>query len=97
MDDPEEVDCIVMDYFCKLFSSTTPSSFEVIFEGAPLRFLSQEQHNTLVAPFVEEKIKNALFMMHSSKALGLDGFHAAFYKKYWSIVGKDVTVYLYDF
>lgn len=37
------------------------------------------------------EVKNALFMMHPSKPLGPNGFHATFYQKYWHIVGRKVT------
>ena len=33
----------------------------------------------------------ALFSMHPSKSLGLDGISTLFFQKYWHIVGYDVT------
>ncbi|EEF27133.1 conserved hypothetical protein, partial [Ricinus communis] len=48
-------------------------------------------NNQLISPFVADEIKTALFDMHPYKALGLVGFHALFYQKFWSIVGENIT------
>lgn len=39
----------------------------------------------------------ALAMMHPTKASGPNGFHAAFYQRYWSLVGKEVTSLAFNF
>ena len=38
-----------------------------------------------------EEIHIATFQMHPTKALGIDGFHALFYQKFWDIIGDDVV------
>ena len=51
------------------------------------------EHNIeLMSPLNAVEIKNALFEMNSDKSLRLDGMNAAFYKKFWNIVGEDVIV-----
>lgn len=57
-------------------------AYEDIFEGTNVHVLSQEQQGSLAGPFRDEKIVVAIKMMHPSKALVLDGFHAAFYQRY---------------
>ena len=32
-----------------------------------------------------EEVCDALFQMHPTKALGIDGFHALFFQKFWDI------------
>ncbi len=44
-----------------------------------------------------EEIQYALFQMSPSKAPGPDGMTALFFKKYWHIVGNDVTLAILDF
>lgn len=36
-------------------------------------------------------------MRHPSKAQGLDGFYAAFYQWYWSIIGNDIITLALNF
>lgn len=45
----------------------------------------------LCRPFSEEEIHRALFVMGPNKALGPDGFHAAFFQKSWDLVKKKVV------
>nr|GEZ64386.1 hypothetical protein [Tanacetum cinerariifolium] len=47
----------------------------------------------------DEEIKNVMFSIYSNKAPGPDGFSSLFFKKAWSIVGKDVCIavkYFFD-
>jgi hypothetical protein len=52
--------------------------------------------NLCSIPFESEVIR-ALSSLGSSKALGLDGFTALFYKKYWSSIRKDVLACVGNF
>lgn len=38
-----------------------------------------------------EEIREALFQMHPTKALGIDGFHALFFRKFWDIIDNDIV------
>ncbi|KAK1408247.1 hypothetical protein QVD17_39883 [Tagetes erecta] len=44
-----------------------------------------------------DEIKRTMFAFGDDKAPGPDGFTAAFYKKSWDIVGKDVCLAVHDF
>lgn len=44
-----------------------------------------------MAPFSRVEIKEAIFQMYPTKALGPDGFSAIFYQKFWNTVGAEVT------
>lgn len=45
----------------------------------------------LSEPFLKEEIEEAVFQMHHTKAMGLDGFLSLFYEKYWNIIGDEVS------
>ncbi|CAM8910586.1 unnamed protein product [Rhodiola kirilowii] len=48
-------------------------------------------NDKLRVPFTEGEVKRALFQMHPTKAPGLDGFSALFFRSNWHIVGREVT------
>jgi hypothetical protein len=52
--------------------------------------LSVEEAYSLIKPFSEAKIKNALEEMNSNSAPGPDGISAAFYKTVWDKVKDPV-------
>lgn len=54
-------------------------------------FVTEEQNTALLLPFSELDVKDALDSMHPNKAAGMDGLNPAFFQKFWSIVGKDVS------
>ena len=42
--------------------------------------------------FAADYVKKALFSIGDMKALGSDGLHALFFKKYWNILGGELTL-----
>ncbi|KAL9667532.1 hypothetical protein QQ045_001893 [Rhodiola kirilowii] len=82
-----------MKYFSDIFHSQVNSSdsrWDQEFRMIP-KLVTEEMNNMLIATFTEAEVKRALFQMHPSKALGLDGFYALFYQSSWEIVGDDVV------
>jgi hypothetical protein len=49
-----------------------------------------EDNNLLVAPFVIEEFKAAIFFMMPDKCAGPDGFNPGFFQKFWSICGEEL-------
>ena len=47
--------------------------------------------------FTADEIKEAVFQMGPTKALGPDGMNALFYQKFWHIVGNDVMNAVLEF
>lgn len=45
----------------------------------------------ILSPFTREEIKESVFQMGPHKAPSPYGYGACFYKKYWSVVGDEVT------
>jgi hypothetical protein len=48
-------------------------------------------HDILMAPYTREEVKEALFDIGDLKALEPDGLHVIFYKRFWHIIGEDLT------
>ena len=55
------------------------------------------QIQSLCGNFHKIRVKRALFQMHPSKAPDPDGMTALFLKKYWHVVGFDVSHAVLDF
>jgi hypothetical protein len=53
--------------------------------------VTEEMNESLIAPFTVEDVKKAVFQIGDLKAPGPDGLHAIFYKKFWNLVGDDIT------
>lgn len=78
-----EIGQIAKDYFKSIYVSTQPNP-EVIIEEDKSRWLDKD--------FPKEEIESTLESMNLAKALSLDGAHASFFKKYWDVVGGNVSV-----
>ena len=48
-------------------------------------------NESLTRPYTADEVRLVLFLMHPSKSPGPDGMSPFFFKKYWHIVGNDVT------
>lgn len=89
----EEAEAIFVNYFKTLFESTGTDEMQNILDKVMPK-VTDEMNNDLVAPYTEEEIIIALKQMHPTKAPGPDGMPALFYKKFWHVVGRDVTDYV---
>ena len=83
-------------HFKDLFSSSAPildDDLLSLFDNC----ISTEANVSLCAIPLEQEIFSVLTSIGSTKAPGLDGFIALFYKKYWHIVGEVVLSCIWDF
>ncbi|KAL5831977.1 hypothetical protein ACOSQ4_017331 [Xanthoceras sorbifolium] len=79
-EDGSDIDNIIENYFNNIFTSQQPShkELEAILGDVEQRiFMASFQF--LKGQFSREEVRQALFMMASSKAPGVDGFNAGFY------------------
>ncbi|CAM8953707.1 unnamed protein product [Rhodiola kirilowii] len=84
---------LIREYFTNILSSSTGNSdvnYENQFRDIKRRITS-EMANKLCDPVTVLEVQAAIFQMSPTKALGPDGFHALFYKKYWHTIKDSVT------
>ncbi|XP_039031943.1 uncharacterized protein LOC120166816 [Hibiscus syriacus] len=84
-----ELALLARDFFQKLFSSSTNGHHSWNIRGCFPKLEAGELEK-LIEPVTNEEIKKAFFGMGPLKAPGIDGEHAAFYQKKWSVVGESV-------
>ncbi|KAL8171227.1 hypothetical protein V2J09_023031 [Rumex salicifolius] len=80
--DVADLRSIIVDFFGELFSSAG------VQDVTPLK-----NADLIMLPTADE-VRSALFMMHPTKAPGIDGMHAIFYQKFWPIVGQDIIQFI---
>ena len=90
IDNVEQLKEHIANYFFSIFSSTTGQNNEEVLRVIQPRVTSQ-MNEILCSEYSEEEVKNALDSIGDLKAPGPDGMPAVFFKKFWSIVGDQVT------
>ncbi|XP_058776449.1 uncharacterized protein LOC131650760 [Vicia villosa] len=68
---------------------------EVILRGGAQ--LSRDQQDSLIGPVTEAEVWKAINSMGESKAPGVDGYNAKFYKASWSVIKNDIMKVVHDF
>jgi hypothetical protein len=86
----------VTNYFTKLFTSSAGIRVEELLAHVPAR-VTPEMNEKLLAEFTAAEIKVALDSIGDLKAPGPDGLPAIFSKKYWSLIGEQVTKEVLNF
>ncbi|GKA95055.1 sodium/hydrogen exchanger 6 [Tanacetum coccineum] len=59
--------------------------------------LDNAKADFMVRDVSNDEVKSVIFSMGDDRALGPDGFTAAFFKKAWDVVGGDITCAICDF
>ncbi|GKE82912.1 hypothetical protein Tco_1552912, partial [Tanacetum coccineum] len=59
--------------------------------------LSEDEAEYMISMVTSDEIKEAIFDIDSNKAFGPDGYTFGFFKKAWSIIGKEVCLVIRDF
>ncbi|KAA3460789.1 reverse transcriptase [Gossypium australe] len=83
-----EIEEVARRYFSDLFESRGVGDVTRILSGIK-SCISDSMNQSLIAPYTEDEIVEALKGMGPTKASGFDGFPVIFYQKFWHIVGKD--------
>jgi len=81
---------IIQNYFENIFTSEVGDPDPSVLADVS-RSVTPDMNSGLMDTFTAEEVKKALFQIGDFKALGLDGMHAVFYKRFWEIVGDDLV------
>jgi hypothetical protein len=73
-------------YFEGLFTSEVNEPDEAMLNKVPRRVTDEMNHS-----LTQRRSKKALFQIEDLKAPGLDGLHVIFYRRYWSMLGDELT------
>ena len=88
---------LAVAYFSNLFQAQQiEEDIDNFFTNTKIPNITPNQAEELCQPFTRTEVVKAHKDMQPSKALGLDGFHVAFYQKFWYLIGKDVTKAILD-
>ena len=81
---------VAVEYFKKLFSTTSPSEFGSILEDL-ITGITTQMNQRLLRVATEDEVRQALFMMHPEKEPGPDGMTALFFQHSWHIIKRDLV------
>ena len=86
----ESIVATAVSFFEDLYTTSHPSRIHEVISSIPTR-VTWDMNQQLIKEFTSEEVLMALQQMHPTKSPKPDDMSAIFYKKYWSIVGNDVT------
>ncbi|XP_068340019.1 uncharacterized protein [Pyrus communis] len=90
VDRPPQVRQLVDNHFISVFSSAGSRTWGSLLDCI-IPSVSDEMNEALIAPVMDDEIKDAAVQMGGLKAPGPDGFQGIFYQSYWEIVRADVS------
>ncbi|KAM6574521.1 hypothetical protein CsatA_022848 [Cannabis sativa] len=83
---------VACNYLQQLFTAQPASADELKeFQSMVPNKISRETNEYLIAPFTKDDVVQAMRDIHPHKAPGNDGMPGLFHRKFWPIIGEDVT------
>lgn len=77
------------NFFQEHFSQ--PEELRLGLEGVRFDSLNEENNNHLIAPFIEDEIKEEVWACTTNKCLGLNRFNFCFIKHFWELLKVDIV------
>jgi len=96
VDNEEEIEKVVVNYFKNLFSSSNMVDPSLVLRDISPS-VSPTMNEFLVKEVTEEEVKRALFSLNPTKAPGPDGMTALFFQRFWEIIKGDLTKMVKNF
>ena len=81
---------LISNYFSGLFSSDVTDYDQGLLNTVKPKVTTQ-MSTELMEPYTREEVRKALFQIGGMKAPGPDGLHAIFFKRFWHILGDELT------
>ena len=90
VDDQDQLMSMATSYFDQLFTTEVQEPDPAVFDKiSPC--ITAEMNDLLTATYSRDEVRKAMFNIGDLKAPGPDGLHAIFYKRFWHIIGEDLT------
>ncbi|KAG7543067.1 Reverse transcriptase domain [Arabidopsis thaliana x Arabidopsis arenosa] len=96
IDKDSGIESLAVNYFQTLFTTSNPIDFSSVIRDIP-ETITEEMNEMLTKVVSLEEVRRALFSLNPDKTPGPDGLTAAFYQKFWDIVGEDLFHLVKDF
>lgn len=93
--DPIKVKEEVRSFFAQKFQE--PYAHRIRLDGICFQSLSQHHNDMLVARFLEEEVKQAVWDCGSDKSPGPDGLNFKFIKQFWQLLKPDILRFIDEF
>lgn len=77
-------------FYQQIFKSGNTDAKELVCEALSPK-VTPEMNQLLIAIPDKLEIQRAVFLIHSDKAPGPDGFSAGFYQTFWDVIGDDIV------
>ena len=90
IEDSDQLKGLAAGYFGQLFTSEIQVPDQEVLDKVEA-CVSADMNERLMATYTREEVKKAMFNIGNLKAPGPDGLHAVFYKRFWHIIGEDLT------
>jgi hypothetical protein len=91
-----ELELLASQFYENLFSTQKELEPELVCRHVP-RKVTADMNVVLDREFTVEEVEAALFMMHPSKAPGVDGFNAALFQRHWETLKASITTTVLGF
>lgn len=89
-EDSQEMGSLIYSFYMNLYTSEGTENMESVLNTVPAK-VTPDMNDQLIAPFREQEVKEAIFQMFPTKALGLDGLPAYFFQRHWTMFGEEIT------
>lgn len=86
----QKMGSITLQFYKNLYCSEGSMDMESVLSTVP-RKVTQVMNSSLLEPFSEMEIKEAMFQMFPTKSPGTDGFPAHFFQRHWDLCGTEVV------